>query len=694
MSTPSPLPFPLPTELRINLCSGSQRPQGFVNIDQGNADLALDLDRDLLPFPDNSALLVVCMSAINYFSRDRAVEIVRDVHRVLKPGGVARFGVQDLAVLARKYLEQDAGFFFQKLPNGMDRFPGATFADKLNGFFYGFAVGSKHCRYVYDFPALKALFQEAGFTLVEQRGFQESRFPEAAALDNRPEQMFYLEAVKAPQGLDLEADTLKRALAEDQAQNRLYSEEAWQRVLRLLDLTPGDRSVVEMASTITLTANRPEEAVRAWEDYLAVRPGDVEAINLLQALRQTAQRQQGARQALMQQQRPALRLAWPAPRNTVEPDRAHLESAMSWLLRSQAARTDGGSSAQYMMDQERWDVSYPETTGYIIPSLLAWERLSGDERALPAARRMADWEIRIQSPTGGTGEALGHYIRRPRVFNTGQVLLGWVALARRTGEAAYRDAALRAARWIIRLQEADGRWENYTYAGARSYKVRVAWALLEVARLTGDDACLKAGLAGLAWTRAQIQPNGWFANTSLTDPQRPWTHLIGYTQVGLLESLRCCERMGVAVPDREGLLALLHVSARGNVAGYLQSRKPGATPWPFLGLRATYAPDWSSNDAWSCVTGNAQIAFFLRRLMPLVHDPLLTEAADLLISDLKRTQFPTSAPNVNLQGGLPGADPMEAPYVSFGIPNWGVKFFADALLERLLVSDEALDCIG
>jgi hypothetical protein len=32
---------------------------------------------------------------------------------------------------------------------------------------------------------------------------------------------------------------------------------------------------------------------------------------------------------------------------------------------------------------------------------------------------------------------------------------------------------------------------------------------------------------------------------------------------------------------------------------------------------------------------------------------------------------------------VPGSFPLAAPYCSFAIPNWGVKFFADCLLQRL-----------
>lgn len=184
------------SNLRLNLCSGARPVDGFVNIDLCQADVILDLEKDLLPFSDATASIVTCMSAINYFSRARAVEIVRDVHRVLRDGGIARFGVQDLRILTKKYLERDAEFYFQRLPDGRERFEGDTFADKLNRFFNGYAVAGRPCRHVYDYESLHRVFIEAGFSRVEERAYQDSRISGVEAIDNRPEQMFFLEAVK------------------------------------------------------------------------------------------------------------------------------------------------------------------------------------------------------------------------------------------------------------------------------------------------------------------------------------------------------------------------------------------------------------------------------------------------------------------------------------------------------------------
>jgi SAM-dependent methyltransferase len=182
---------------RLNLCSGSQKVPGYFGIDLvDGADLHLDLAGNDLPFRAASLDTVVCMSAINYFTRRRAQELVGEIHRVLRPGGVCRVGVQDLKSLAERYVRGDREFFHQKLPDGRDRFEGPTLGDKFAAWFYGYAVGAHRCEYFYDFESLAYLFDQAGFAVIERKAYRESRIPEVDRLDNRPEQMFFLEAVK------------------------------------------------------------------------------------------------------------------------------------------------------------------------------------------------------------------------------------------------------------------------------------------------------------------------------------------------------------------------------------------------------------------------------------------------------------------------------------------------------------------
>ena len=98
--------------------------------------------------------------------------------------------------LARRYIDKDTEFYNQLLPNGSERFQGATIGDKFVQWFYGYAIKGHPCRYFYDYDSLAQLFHEAGFSVVDRKAYLDSKLEHIELIDNRPEQMFYLEAIK------------------------------------------------------------------------------------------------------------------------------------------------------------------------------------------------------------------------------------------------------------------------------------------------------------------------------------------------------------------------------------------------------------------------------------------------------------------------------------------------------------------
>ena len=76
-------------------------------------------------------------------------------------------------------------------------------------------------------------------------------------------------------------------------------------------------------------------------------------------------------------------------RTSATDTRHALRAAITWLMHAQDQGRDDGVGSYHLVDG--WSASYPETTGYIIPTLLAasghlhWSEPK--ERALRAARR-------------------------------------------------------------------------------------------------------------------------------------------------------------------------------------------------------------------------------------------------------------------------------------------------------------------
>ena len=658
--------------LRINLCCGPVKLTGYVNIDiDPSADLVLDLEKTLLPFSDASVDVVVCMSAINYFTRERAQVIIRDVHRVLRPGGIVRFGVQDLRILAEKYLRRDTNFFFQRLPDGGSRFPGETFADKFSLWYCRSGFG----KYVYDFETLALLFDRAGFVKIENRKYCESALPEIDAIDNRPEQMFYLEASKGS------AEHFRQegiALWESGRK-----EQGWQYILHALNTDFSDRESVCFALDVIRVGKRKASAITLLNDYQRAAPSGGH-LNGMRAKVAAEIEQSSIDGEEIEARRRVLDAMMNTRRNSILPDEEHLHACIRWLQHAQNVSLDAGVPVLFDTVRRQWDISFAETTGYIIPTLLCYARFTGEKDYQRMAESMGDWEIAIQAMNGGVGEPVGEY-DRPRIFNTGQVMFGWMALFRVTGEHRYLQAAEKAAHFVICHLDARGRWVDHTFLNAPwSYNVRTAWALLELFALTRQARYRAAAEANVKWVLEQARPNGWFHNNSMSLVKtKAGTHPIAYTLVGLLEIFR----MNNASCDYRKILRLLKAAADNLVRVYLH-RCESHAELPFRGLPARFDARWRSTNQWSCITGNTQIEFFLRRLARYADNPDYLAVADALLEDTKTVHLVDEISDDDLYGGLYGSDPIRGAYNSYAIPNWGVKFFADSLLQRTVPADE------
>ncbi|MDR2819181.1 MAG: methyltransferase domain-containing protein [Desulfovibrio sp.] len=655
-------------KIYINLCCGPIRLKNWVNIDYINSsDICLDLEKDLIPFPDNSVDGLACISAINYFTFERGQEIIRDAFRVLRPGGIARFGVQDLRVLSAHYLNNNTTFWNQRLPSGQIRFPGKTLAQKFNAFFTGFSVGQGHnCKVIYDYETLEIFFRDAGFDQVEELAYRVSRLPDIELLDNRPEQMFFLEAVKEHEAAAFDpAAALRRADAL-LADNRHLA--AWQELLSIARFTPHMRGGMTRLVETCIEHEEFGYAVTTVERHSAA--GGKTMRRMLPSL--ALKRKEKERNILA----PADLACLDARENRILSDFEHAQGCIEWLVQARSASKDGGVSSVYYPLRKAWGLSYPETTGYIIATLLAWSALTRDVRIGELAVALGDWELDIQSPCGGAGEPVGLVVSNPRSFNTGQVLLGWMALFEATGEPRFIRAAERAGQWLIGNVDGQGRFVRNVYQGPHSYKARVAWALFELAAMTGDRKYARCATRITDWTLEQATESGWFRNISLTDDlQRPWTHLISYTLVGLVQIAHLapegCDVDYIVKVLRKAALAISR--AQEERSGL---RMPGA---PLPAQPGTYDPDWKSADQWSCLTGNAQSAFFLYRLDPYVAEDLKAPCREI-ITDLKRVHYMDGIDDPDLRGGLAGSWPLGGGYCAWTLPNWGPKFFADALL--------------
>ena len=178
------------------------------------------------------------------------------------------------------------------------------------------------------------------------------------------------------------------------------------------------------------------------------------------------------------------------PHHQIRSIEEHAKALVEWLLRAQLATPDGGVSESYRVLDRRWAASYPETTGYIICSILraADIGLLDREQLQQAAIRMGEWLCDVQLESGAfQGGRIDHRPKKPVVFNTGQILKGLTDLIGHglDDQGRFARAARRTADWLIANQDADGCWRLgrsiLTTEPVQAYDIRTAWSLSSTA---------------------------------------------------------------------------------------------------------------------------------------------------------------------------------------------------------------------
>ena len=271
-----------------------------------------------------------------------------------------------------------------------------------------------------------------------------------------------------------------------------------------------------------------------------------------------------------------------------------------------------------------WLASYPETTGYIIPTFFAYASLTGRIEYRERAIRMAQWEADVQMENGAVQGGVIGFPPTPAIFNTGQVLFGWAAAYKETGSDAFARAAKRGADFLVAAMDSDGAWRRhgsrYAREGVNVYDARTAWGLLEAFHVTGDTAHRDAAVRNLDFVLKKQRINGWFEDCCLDDNARPLLHTIAYTMEGLLEA-------GCLLGEGR-----FHGPARHSADALLRKQRPDGS------LRGRFDSEWNESATWSCLTGDAQTAIVWLRLHEMTGQERYLRAAERTNRYISATQ--------------------------------------------------------
>jgi hypothetical protein len=365
----------------------------------------------------------------------------------------------------------------------------------------------------------------------------------------------------------------------------------------------------------------------------------------------------GARLAIRGRLTRALRHG-PAP-DTIS---AASTALLAWLRRAFVAGGGDAAAASYGM-VAGWAAPYPEVTGYSIPTLLRYAGRSGDGTLADLARRAGHWLARTRLESGAICKKQWHPGNTtPSVFNTGQVIDGWCALAtERDADPIWRALACESGAWLLHQQERDGSWQRGAYNEVpHTYYTRVAGPLARLAVLVGDVRFAEAAHRQVAWTLCHQDADGWVHRAGFTRTEAPTTHTIAYVLEGLLS-----------------------VGTLLDAPRYLEAADRAALALRRAFERLTYLPGrfdtgWRPAAAWRCVTGDAQMGLVWARLARAAGDTAYHEAA-MRIADQVRCSIELRPDWLEVSGAIPGSVPRSGNYDPYAFPTHAAKFALDLI---------------
>jgi SAM-dependent methyltransferase len=175
---------------RLNWGCGKSGVPGWINADVkegAGIDLIGDI-RDGLPLESDSMDYVVTIHALPEVQYTELVDVLRELRRVLKPGGTLRIAVPDIDRAIDAYRRGDGEFFLIDDEN----------AASIGGKFVTHLVWYGYTRSLFTKDFMDELLRKSGFALTHRCSFQrtQSHHDEIVTLDDREGESLFMEAVK------------------------------------------------------------------------------------------------------------------------------------------------------------------------------------------------------------------------------------------------------------------------------------------------------------------------------------------------------------------------------------------------------------------------------------------------------------------------------------------------------------------
>ena len=344
-----------------------------------------------------------------------------------------------------------------------------------------------------------------------------------------------------------------------------------------------------------------------------------------------------------------------------------LQSNFSWILKSFKTNKLKGSSG-WKTIHGKWSAPYPETTGYLIPSLLNGSKYVQGEELSKLAIKQLDFFKEIQNKDGSFPRSIND--RGPLVFDTAQILLGLLAIAPTLTKNSEKTLTFikKTWNWLRGQLNKQGKFIDYNYIENYnpSYYARIAWPLAQgdqVFKSKISQRC-KALINRIADSQNE---NYSFADCALFPKHAPLTHNISYTLRGMWEYALLANDNKLKKQVTKSLDFISELITNEGVLG------------------GTYNNSWEADKSFICATGNGQLALLYLLVYEKSGLTKYLKPVSILLKPLLRSQSSFGLNN----GAIPSSIPIWGKYQRFRYTNWTQKFFVDTLMKLLELNENS-----
>ena len=333
-------------------------------------------------------------------------------------------------------------------------------------------------------------------------------------------------------------------------------------------------------------------------------------------------------------------------------------AVLGWVFRAQDSTDSGGVAARYDLRLQAWQSPYPETTGYLIPTLsklipFAENKKEVSERVVSMARFLRS----RQTQDGAIDCSRSEKTRKPAAiaFDLAAILNGLCSAAEQSEELLSSADLLTS--FLLKSQAADGSFPSlqyFSYFG--SHNSLVGYSLLRAGTLLNRSEATEAGLRTLELVSSSILPNGNFLNSSfdLGGKNSSFIHAFCYAIEGIQKSQ-----------------LLLEATPFNNIEPSLRSLARYASKYQTV--PAIFSRNFRPTTWFSAGTGLAQTSLVLGLSDNEEYQRIGRRKLEMLANRIR-----TSGNRDGVRGGVPSSIPIFGNYGRFTYNNWGAKYFLDS----------------